>query len=98
MSEQPAGATYWALSLINIVLCSGQMLRVSRCTITSLLSIFRCPHAAILGPIPWVRVGPLRPKWTGPEEPGAPSSSAGLTTKGSNKQREDVLFYRDVSV
>ena len=26
-------------------------------------------------------VGPLRPEWTEPEEPGAPSPSAGLTTK-----------------
>jgi hypothetical protein len=31
---------------------------------------------------PALAVGPLRPKWTGPEEPGAPSPSAGaLTTK-----------------
>ncbi len=43
-------------------------------------------------------VGPPRPKWTGPEEPGARSPSAWLERRnvglrGSKKQREDALFY-----
>jgi hypothetical protein len=35
-------------------------------------------------------VGPLRPEWTGPEEPGAPSPSAGLTTKDVGRRRDVV--------